>query len=254
MKVVILTRALKMSERVKGILNAQYRVHDMRNVAVLTYNQKHRKTYDTLCLLKANGYQNVKIYAQPMTYTKKHMPLINHRPVQNMLIPEPKELCSNFGYEYIEGDFNSKITDNSAIYLLCGAGLLEKEFVRSHQIINAHPGYIPLARGLDAYKWSIYYDFPIGVTTHFLGDYIDAGEIIEQRELKVGKYDTFHAVAQRVYENEIDMLVGAIELADKQHEFVMPKSNDVFRRMPNNLEETLLEVFENYKEKHLEEG
>ena len=38
------------------------------------------------------------------------------------------------------------------------------------------------------------------------------------------------------------------------HEFVMPKSNDVFRRMPNNLEETLLEVFENYKEKHLEEG
>ena len=59
MKVVILTRALKMSERVKGILNAQYRVHDMRNVAVLTYNQKHRKTYDTLCLLKANGYQNV---------------------------------------------------------------------------------------------------------------------------------------------------------------------------------------------------
>jgi len=131
---------------------------------------------------------------------------------------------------------------------------LEKKFVKSHQIINAHPGYIPLARGLDAYKWSIYYDFPIGVTTHFLGDYIDAGEIIEQRKLKIGKYDTFHAVAKRVYEYEIDMLVGAIKLVDRQHEFVIPKSNDVFRRMPNNLEETLLEVFENYKEKHLEEG
>ena len=61
-------------------------------------------------------------------------------------------------------------------------------------------------------------------------------------------------MAQRVYEYEIDMLVGAIKLVDRQHEFVIPKSNDVFRRMPNNLEETLLEVFENYKEKHLEEG
>lgn len=226
----------------------------MRNIAVLTYNQKHRKTYDTLCLLKAKGYQNVKIYAQPMTYIKKCTPLINHRPMQNMLIPEPEELCGNFGYEYIEGDFNSTIADSSAVYLLCGAGLLEKEFVKKYQIINSHPGYIHLARGLDAYKWSLYYDLPIGATTHFLGDYIDAGEIIEQRKLEIGKYDTFHSVAQRVYENEIDMLVGAIELVDRQHKFVIPKSNDIFRRMPYDLEKTLFEIFENYKEKHAEKG
>ena len=229
-------------------------MYGMSDVAVLTYNQKHRKTYDTLCLLKAKGYQNVKVYAQPMTYVKKRIPLIDHRPVQIMSIPKPGELCSNFGYEYIEGDFNSTATDNSAIYLLCGAGLLEQGFVKSHRIINSHPGYIPLARGLDAYKWSIYYDFPIGVTTHFLGDYIDAGEMIEQREIKVGQYETFHGVAQRVYENEIDMLVGAVELADTQHEFVLPKSDEVFKRMPYDLEKTLLEVFENYKERHAEEG
>ncbi len=126
-----------------------------------------------------------------MTYAKKLMPLINHRPVQTMSIPEPKKLCNNFGYKYIEGNFNSTVIDSSIIYLLCGVELLEKGFVKSHRIINSHPGYILLARGLDAYKWSIYYDLPIGVMTHFLGDYIDAREIIEQREIKVEQYDTF---------------------------------------------------------------
>ncbi len=223
----------------------------MRDIAVLTYNQKHQKTYDTLCLLKARGYQNVKIYAQPMSYTKKYFPLVNHRPELLTSIPDPRELCGNFGYEYMEGDFNSTATDKNALYLLCGAGLLENGFVKSRRIINSHPGYIPLARGLDAYKWSVHFGLPIGVTTHFLGDYIDAGEIIEQREIKVGKYDTFHAVAQRVYENEIDMLVGAVALAEEKHRFIIPDSNETFRRMPHELEENLFADFEKYKERHL---
>ncbi len=224
----------------------------MKSVAVLTYNQKHRKTYDTLVLLKAFGYPNVRVYGQPMTYIKKSYPLIIHRPEQIMLIPEIKDLCHNLGYEYIEGSFEETIIDKSIIYLLCGAGLLDKEFVRCHRIINAHPGYIPFARGLDAYKWSLYYGLPLGVTTHFLGDYIDAGEVIEQREIRVKKYDTFHSVSQRIYENEIDMLVGAIKLADKKHIFIIPESTNLFKRMPHNLEEKLFETFETYKAEHME--
>lgn len=223
----------------------------MRSIAVLTYNQKHRKTYDTICLLKARGYQKVKIYAQPMAYTKKYFPLINHRPEQIMFIPNPEELCDNLGYEYVEGNFNEIVADKNTLYLLCGAGILENDFVRSHRIINSHPGYIPLARGLDAYKWSIYYDIPLGVTTHFLGDYVDAGEVIEQREIKVERYDTFHSVAQKIYENEIDMLVGAIELADEKCGFVIPESKDVFKRMPHEIEKELFEAFENYRDKHI---
>ena len=33
----------------------------MKKIAVLTYNQPHRKTYDTICLLKAKGYENVRV-------------------------------------------------------------------------------------------------------------------------------------------------------------------------------------------------
>lgn len=32
----------------------------MSIIRVLTYNVAHRKTYDTLCLLKARGYEDVK--------------------------------------------------------------------------------------------------------------------------------------------------------------------------------------------------
>ena len=30
-------------------------------IGILTYDVKHRKTYDTLCLLKAKGYDNVNV-------------------------------------------------------------------------------------------------------------------------------------------------------------------------------------------------
>lgn len=220
----------------------------MKKVAVLTYPGKHRKTYDTLCLLRSKGYENVTVYAQEMTYVKKSYPLIEHRPGLIMSIPNTKELCSNLGYEYIEGNFENIVDNTNFVFLLCGAGLLNDMFVKSHKIINSHPGYIPCARGLDAYKWSVYYGFPLGVTTHFLGEYIDAGEIIERRKVFVKPYDTFHSVAQQIYENEIDMLVNAINEVDNQHEYIIP-TNEVLRRMPKEKEKMLFQKFEELKSK-----
>ena len=213
-------------------------------IGVLTYNCQHRKTYDTLCLLKAKGYSNVTVFAQPMTYTKKRYPIVEHRPELIMNIPETKELCKHFNYQYIDGKFAETIeSENNTLFLLCGAGLLPDCFIRNNRIVNSHPGYIPLARGLDSFKWALYYHLPIGVTTHFLGEYVDAGEIIERREIEIKKHDTFHSLAERVYENEIDMLVGAIELADKEHYFIKPDSNEIFKRMPEMIEEELIQKF-----------
>ena len=208
-------------------------------VAVLTYNVPHRKTYDTLCLLKAKGYREVIVYAQELTYKKKRYPLISHRPESLVGIPEPLELCKNFDFEYEECSFLKIREAESTPFLLCGAGLLPDTFVLKYRIVNAHPGFIPLARGLDSYKWEIYYDLPIGVTTHFLGEYIDA----------LKRWDTFHAVAQRVYENEIEMLVHALDLLDNKHEYIIPEAQSVFKRMPQEIEITLFKCFEERKKK-----
>lgn len=216
----------------------------MRKLCVLTYNCRHRKTYDTLCLLKASGYSDVTVYAQPMTYTKKRFPLVQHRPGLNVNIPETKELCENFGYKYIEGQFSDTVNEQEKqLFLLCGAGLLDEEFISRYRIINSHPGYIPLARGLDSFKWALYYHLPIGVTTHFLGEYVDAGEVIERREIPINDTDTFHSLALRVYENEIDMLVHAVELAECEHQFIIPQNTEIFKRMPEQTERELIERF-----------
>ena len=124
----------------------------MRKIAVLTYPVKHRKTYDVLCLLKANGYTDVNVYAVPFRYQKTHAPLIRHRPEMNFQIPETSELCFNLGYRYEQVELESVNIDNERIVLIAGAGKLPEEFVDKHIVINAHPGYIPNCRGLDAFN------------------------------------------------------------------------------------------------------
>lgn len=217
-------------------------------IAVLTYPVKHRKTFDVLCLLKANGYIDVKVYAVPLHYQKKKFPLIAHRPELSYEIPDICELCNNFGYDYQEGKLDDFCIEADRLVLIAGAGIIPDDFVNSHKIINAHPGYIPNCRGLDALKWAIVEQQPVGVTTHLIGKYVDAGYIIERRKICIKPTDTFHAVAQRVYENEVSMLVEAIEkLNAKEMEFIPPGDYPLHKRMPENVEIELFEAFETYK-------
>ena len=221
-----------------------------QKIGVLTYNISHRKTYDTLCLLKGKGYKNVYVYAQPLRYQKKFYPQINHRPSISAGMPDTAQICKGFEYLYIDKDIDLEKLPKDMVFLVCGAGILPLEFVKNHILINAHPGYIPLVRGLDAYKWAIQEDKPIGVTTHIIGENIDAGEIIERRIIPVYCNDTFYELAMRVYENEIEMLVDALRHLDEKHDYINPNGNMVYKRMPHQLEEQLLKKFQRYKQKH----
>ena len=212
---------------------------------VLTYNTLHRKTFDTLCLLKACGYHNVLVWAVPMHYRKKFKPLYEHRPsLSNHISTE--QVCKNFNYQYVvsqNGYLDIPVNEDVPM-LVCGAGIIPQEVVDKYKIINTHPGYIPLVRGLDAYKWAIYEEYPIGVTTHILGKEIDAGEIIERREIPVYSNDTFHSVAQRVYENEVEMLVGTLSKCNETHFFESAGKNILHKRMPPEKERLLIEKFQ----------
>ncbi len=211
-------------------------------IGVITYNIPHRKTYDTLCYLKASGYNNIIVFAEKLKYVKKTFPIIAHRPpTSNDLMPET--LCKNFGYEYHDGMIREDLLKEGSIVLLCGAGLLENEIVTKYRIINSHPGYIPLSRGLDSFKWAIWNNTPIGVTTHIIGDEIDAGEVIERIEIPIYINDTFHQLAYRVYENEIKMLVEALDKLENRI-YISGEGHEINRRMPAEIEHQLPERFE----------
>lgn len=219
-------------------------------IGVLTYDVPHRKTYDTLCLLMSKGYNDVVVFTQPMHYTKKYTPLVEHRPKSINGI-HPSELCKNFGYEYYSQNIGiGGILPAKSKILVCGAGIIPNSIVEQYRVINAHPGYIPNVRGLDALKWAIYEDQPIGVTTHQIGNDVDAGLLIERKIVPVYSNDTFHAVAQRQYEIEILMLVDALVKIDVATEYVEPGNNVLHRRMPHEFEKKLLSKFEKLKEKY----
>ena len=218
-----------------------------QKIAILTYQSRHRKTYDTLCLLKAKGYQTVSVYASPLHYKKKFKPLFEHRPGIMEEMPSTKELCHNFGYTYIEGKLEELEIPSDNIVLICGAGILSDAFVASHVIINSHPGYLPNCRGLDAYKWAIYKGEPIGVTSHFLGTEIDTGKLINRKRIEIEEGDTFHTVAGKVYENEIYLLVSAIEVQKDSYLELPSEGYPVHKRMPRECEEELLMLFEKRK-------
>jgi phosphoribosylglycinamide formyltransferase-1 len=145
---------------------------------------------------------------------------------------------------------------HGSIVLVCGAGLLPEEFIHKYKVVNAHPGYIPNCRGLDAFKWAIYENQPIGVTAHLLGDEVDAGEIIIRENIPVYDNDTFHAVAQRVYENEIRILVDAIDIVLSGQTLAYIRGGDsvVHKRMPKDIESKLLDDFERYKSMRADNG
>lgn len=212
-------------------------------IGILTYDIPHRKTYDTLCQIKARGItEEVAVFAEPLHYTKSFRPLLEHRPRTALTLPDPEEICRNFGYRYYQG-FDDTVLPPQSIILICGAGIVPQERIEKYRILNAHPGYLPNVRGLDAFKWAIYDGQPIGVTTHQLGDMVDAGLIIERKLVPVYFNDTFHAVAQRQYEMEITMLVDAIQEIETAHEVVEPGDFPLHKRMPHDKETRVLERF-----------
>lgn len=223
-------------------------------IGVLTYNIPHRKTYDTLCLLKARGYKDVIVFGTSLHYKKRFKPLYEHRPQLINQIFSIEEFCKNLNYKYklIDSFLEIDLKEDTRI-LVCGAGLLPDSFVKKYKVINSHPGYIPEVRGLDSLKWAIILKKKIGVTTHLIGDEVDAGYIIEQKEIPIYENDTFHALSQRVYETEICMLVDAIEKSDGNLIYKSGENTEVHTRMQKEIEVELLQKFEEIKIKSIGE-
>ncbi|MXV37843.1 formyl transferase [Flavobacteriaceae bacterium Ap0902] len=223
----------------------------MSPIVVITYDYPHRKTQDVISGLKMHNYQKVMLLALPFVFRENPFkPIYNHRPSQAFPI-YPQELARNLGYDFkkVESRHLAEILDEMkpTATLVAGAGLLPKELVLNHAIINSHPAYLPDIRGLDALKWAIYYKKKIGVTSHIINDKTDAGWLIDRVEIPIYENDTFHAVAYRQYETEIKMLIEAIDkIKNKGDLIALEEKGEAHRRMPKKIEQDLLSYFNEY--------
>ncbi len=204
-------------------------------IGLITYDIPHKKTQDILIRLIG---RNVTVIAMPFKKRKQHKKLYSHRPEMNSKI-STVELSEKLGFKYLESNNPAKIIRNLDVGLIGGCGIID---TMDAKIINSHPSYLPYCRGLDALKWAIYRGDPIGVTTHLINNDTDSGYLIEQEPIRVGFYDTFHSVALRQYELEIDMIIRAIDKPAKSK--IDITNHDVNKRMPIQLEPIMMNRFE----------
>lgn len=222
-------------------------------IVVISYNTPHRKTQDVLFQLKARGYQNVTVLALPFVQRENPFkPIFAHRPSTAIQV-ETNLLCERLSYRFqtVNADeIHPYLTKHpSDFILIAGAGLLPDELVENHKLINSHPGWLPKVRGLDSLKWAIHNKQPLGVTCHFVDSEADAGFLIDQKMVPIYANDTFHSVAYRQYEIEIDLLINSIEIIPTRTDFPSLSTTEfeATRRMPKAIEQTIMDEFEAYK-------
>lgn len=226
------------------------------SVVVLAYNFPHRKTQDFLFRLFAEGIRVEHVLAADPVKLNVPPSSIRSKLRHGALI-DPEKVAKAIGANYHvvphQGDRISTLLDEikPTIGVISGARILKRPVIDrfSTGIINFHPGLIPEVRGLDAFFWSICKDVPLGVTSHLIDHRVDAGRILERREIPLGTEDTIFDLSERLYETQIEMLVTAIGRARAgEWEQINYESTEYNRKMPAELEAEIVELLPAYLE------
>ena len=219
-------------------------------IGIITYQLEHQKTQDLLAGLMLSGYKQFALLALPFVARPQRPVKYQHRNFLPYPL-HPEKIAKNIGAAYFPLpalEIEKHVDQNNYdTVLIAGAGLLPESLALNHQIINAHPGYLPKVKGLDSLKWAILNEVEeLGVTTHFISDKADEGILIDRKIVPLYKEDSFHSFAQRQYQIVIQMLVEAVGISNKLTEKVnLSDSNfEATMRMPIRLEEEMMLKFE----------
>ena len=102
------------------------------------------------------------------------------------------------------------------INLICLAGfmkILSKSFIKNFKgkILNIHPSLLPKYKGLNTHEKAIKNkDKYSGCTVHFVNSRLDSGKIINQKKVKINKFDTPKKLAKKILVQEHKLYPAAI--------------------------------------------
>jgi len=213
-------------------------------IGLLTYNHPHLKTQDVVYRLSLTG-SDITLFAYPWVDKENFKPLFPHRP--SWCYPfNAFELSNIFHTDYVKiGNYKQLDDYDIDLFLICGAGIID--YIPKTPILNAHPGYIPIVRGLDALKWAIFHKTKIGITLHQITEQVDSSaKIIKREEFYPYPGEMFYHFAMRFYQREIEILVDSINWDGGylKTEDIYDECFDLpFRRMPHNYEILMIKRF-----------
>lgn len=219
-------------------------------IGVITYDHNHLKTEQIVNRLIVNqAIEEIILFALPFVLRKKRKILFHHRPSMTSSI-HTKNLGQLKRVTFKKWNGLEIIGDQCDLFIVGGAGILNTNFSNGKPIFNVHPGIIPIARGLDSFKWSIYFDLPLGNTLHLIDNEVDKGDVITVRKTNVFNDDTIVSLARRHYENEIDLLCNVPEMLERR-ELTNFKENPATMRMKYQDECLMIDKFATWKSKNL---
>jgi methionyl-tRNA formyltransferase len=85
------------------------------------------------------------------------------------------------------------------LVLISGTRILKAHIIESAKVgcLNAHPGWLPEFRGLNANGWAFLEGGKLGATVHFVDTNIDTGDIVVRRELQLLPGDTMEDLERK---------------------------------------------------------
>ena len=216
-------------------------------IGIITYDYAHLKTEQLVCrYIQNEKISEINLYALPFTPREQRAVIIPHRPDMTRSVPT-KSLEELTKVKFQKWNGKEAINEFNDIFIIGGAGILDIAFANSKPIVNAHPGIIPLTRGLDSFKWAIYNNNPVGNTLHLIDNEVDKGEILQIKYTPVFSSDSLETLARRHYELEIDMLANILDVIDSR---VVPSDIEkpATMRMKADIEAEMVRKFDDWKE------
>lgn len=230
-------------------------------IGVFVYNFEHKRTYDGLLNLFLNWYKVECVLAANWKKLNISNSKIRISP-KGLHYMHPKKISERLKIPYYVVEHNSKECEDLIkkydldLGIIFGSRILKKNIFSAFKIgvINLHSGLIPQNRGRDNIKWAILKDFEQGVTSHFITDKIDFGEIIVQRKIEIYEDDTLLDIHLRIFNLEQELLIESLKILESgKRNFKIPKEEgNFFKAVPPEEEKHLFEKFEEYKKKWCE--
>ena len=122
-------------------------------------------------------------------------------------------------FDFKNNSSEKKVIDElkkNNINLVCLAGfmkILSKNFINNFRgkILNIHPSLLPKYKGLNTHEKAIKNkDKFSGCTVHFVNSRLDSGKIINQKKVKINKFDTPKKLAKKILIQEHKLYPAAI--------------------------------------------
>lgn len=229
---------------------------------VFAYNWPHKKTQDILLRLWVEEVDVACVVA--MDPVPLNIPPSSKRvKPQHVDLVHPRRVAERMSVPYHEVQHNTsecaEILRDAGVNLgvIAGARILKGPVLDAptRGILNLHPGLIPEVRGLDALKWAIYEDQPLGVTAHLIDERVDAGRIVLRREIELRPDDTWIDLSLRLYETELNVLPDAIRVLQEggDEELEVVGRSKKHSKMPEELEAELDEKLSGRKSRLYQE-